>query len=1062
MTEDKKHGSGDEKLVTEAEILNSGGDEQEGELASDLPSLSIRRPVLVLVVNLLIALAGIAALLAVEVRELPDVDRPIVMVRAEYPGASPETMDSEVAGILEGAVARVSGVKDISTSSEENSARVRIEFQPGMDLDTAASDVREAVSRVERRLPDRVEEVIILKADADSSPIVNIAMMSDELLAEEMSQLAEKDIIPELISVEGVADVNIYGARARQLRVVVDPLRLTSYGISVSEVAAALRQAAFDVPAGSFRSEDQELIVRADASTVTADQVANIIVRGTLRVGDVANVFFGPEDAYNYTRLDGRQVIGLGVVRQARSNTIQISDDVRAAVDRLNERFGNIELRVTNDDADFIRRSVEEVVVSLLLTVGIVIGTIWLFMGSLRATLVPSVAIPVALIGTLAAIWLFGFSVNILTLLALVLATGLVVDDAIVVLENIQRRRGQGLGPRAGAVLGTRQVFFAVVTTSVVLISVFVPIAFLPSTAGRLFREFGFVLAVAVGISSFVALSLVPAMASRLPDQAEGNRLNRGLVRLGSSLRLFYERSVGATLRHPLLTLGAGLLIALGAASAFQMLTQELLPPEDRGIIYVNAGGPDGVGLGYMERQADKMERILQPLVESGEIASMFTIVGTYDPNQARIVAPLADWGDRNRSQQDIMMALREPLEQIPGARVNVGSGNSLNLRGGGTGSVQVALLGNEYNEIFEAAKVFTRAIEEEGGALSRPDISYNPTQPQLSVEIDRRRAADLGVDLDTISATLRAMIAGDEIVDLNVNDEAVPILLESTTGKINDPTDLVNLYVTADNGNLVPLSSVVTVTEEGVAAQLDREAQRRAIEVDVEVRPGYPLQSAVDDLRRIAAETLPGNVSMLLLGEAATLQETSSEVAITYGIALLVVFLVLCAQFEGFTSALVVTLIIPFGIAAAVFALFLSGTSVNIYSQIGLVMLIGLMAKNGILLVEFADQLRDRGYEVLEAIKTGASVRLRPVAMTMISTILGGLPLILSDGAGAEAREAIGWVIFGGLGMAALFTLYLTPSLYLLIARFSSARAEESKRLAEELQAAERLAHDH
>jgi hydrophobe/amphiphile efflux-1 (HAE1) family protein len=1042
--------------------LTEAGDDQTTAVTNDLPSLSIRRPVLVLVVNLLIALAGIAALMAVDVRELPDVDRPVVMVRAEFPGASPETMDAEVISLIEGAVARVSGIKHIESASEENSGRIRIEFAPGVDLDNASSDVREAVSRISRRLPERLEQVLVIKADDDSDSIVNIAVLTDSLMEEDLTHIVEKDIIPALISIEGVADVQLYGDRQRLLRVVVDPLRLTSYGLSVTDVANVLRQASFDVPAGSFRSEDQELIVRADASVVTAEQVANIIIRDTRRIGDIANVFFAPEDANSITRLDGRSVIGLGVVRQARSNTINISSAVHNTVDQLNQRFANLELTITDDSAVFIRSSVREVLITLMLTVAIVISTIWIFMGSLRATLVPSVAIPVALIGTVAAIWVLGFSINILTLLALVLATGLVVDDAIVVLENIQRRRSQGLGARAAAVLGTRQVFFAVVTTSVVLISVFVPIAFLPSTAGRMFREFGFVLAVAVGISSFVALSLVPAMASRLPGEKKTNVLTRSLADLGNRLRDFYSASLTKVLRHPWLVLPAAFVVAIGAASLYTALDQELLPPEDRGMIRVQASGPDGVGIGYMERQTEKVEQVLRPLVAAGEVQSLFTIVGTFDPNRSRITVPLVDWSQRERSQQAIMNSLQEPMDAITGVQVSIDSSNSLNLRGGG-GGIDVALIGNEYQEIFTAAKEFSLAIEEgRFPNLTNPEISYEPTQPQLSVEIDRRRAADLGIDLDNLATTLRAMIDGDEIIDLNVGDEAIPIVLESSTGEIDDPTDLVNLYVSARDGNLLPLSSVVSLKEEGVAAQLDRQAQRRAIEVEMEVAPGYPLQSAVDDLRQLAEEVLPTNVNMILLGEAATLQETSREVAITYAIALAVVFLVLCAQFEGFTSAVVVTLIIPFGIAAAIFALFLTGTSVNIYSQIGLVMLIGLMAKNGILLVEFADQLRDRGYELYEAIHQGAVVRLRPVSMTIISTVLGGLPLILSTGAGAEARSSIGWVVFGGLGIAALFTLYLTPTLYLLIARFSSARAGESQRLAEELDHAEMLKHHH
>ncbi|MDH4054059.1 MAG: efflux RND transporter permease subunit [Gammaproteobacteria bacterium] len=1025
---------------------------------NDLPSLSIRRPVLVLVLNLLILLAGIAAILAVETRELPDVDRPIVSVRAEYPGASPETMDAEVISVIEGAVARVSGIQNIRSSSEENAGRMRIEFRPDVNLDSAASDVREAVNRIARELPDRLEQVIVVKADNDSEAIVNIAVRSDVLIEEELTRIVEKDIIPELISIDGVADVRPFGNRKRMLRVVVDPLRLTSYGLSVTDVATTLRLVPFDVPAGSFRSEDQELIVRADASVVSAAQIADIIIRDSIRIGDIANVYFGPEDAEAYTRLNGQSVIGLGVIRQAKANTVRISDGVHAVVDRINARVNNLELTITDDQAIFVRSSITEVLITLSITIAIVIATIWLFMGSLRATLVPSIAIPVALIGTVAAIWLAGFSINILTLLALVLATGLVVDDAIVVLENIQRRRAQGLGARAAAVLGTRQVFFAVVTTTAVLISVFVPIAFLPSTAGRLFREFGVVLAIAVAISSFVSLSLVPAAASRLPAAGDGSRFNRAAAKFGNSLRNFYASSLSKMLDRPWIPLLVALVFAAGAALLYQQLDRVLIPPEDRGVVNVDAAGPDGTGIGYMNRQTQKIEDILQPLVDSGEASSLFTIVGTWDPNRSRVTVPLVDWDDRQRSQQEIAASLEEPLSRIPGARVSVSGSNSLNLHRSG-GELEVALVGNDYYTIFEAAKILAANIEDRLPDLSDPRISYDPTQPQLSVDIDRRRASDLGIDLDNLAATLRAMIDGDELVDLNVEDEAVPILLESSSGDINDPSDLVNLYVSTNSGQLVPLSSVVTLSEQGVATQLDRHAQRRAIEVSIQLPPNFPLQTAVDDLRALADEVLPSNVSMILLGEAATLEETSREVAFTYAIALAVIFLVLAAQFEGFTSAVVVTLIVPFGVAAAIYALFLTGTSINIYSQIGLVLLIGLMAKNSVLLVEFADQLRDRGYGIREAIETGATVRLRPVAMTMISTILGGLPLILSDGAGAEARSSIGWVVFGGLGIAALFTLYLTPMLYLMLARFSAARAEESSRLADELQQARGIA---
>jgi hydrophobe/amphiphile efflux-1 (HAE1) family protein len=1004
------------------------------------------------VLNLLIALAGVAAIVAIEVRELPDVDRPIVTVRANYPGASPETMDAEVISRIEGAVARVSGVKTIQSSSEETNGRIRIEFRPGTDLNSASADVREAVSRIARQLPDRLEQVTVVKADDDSRAIVNLAVMSDTLMDDDLSHIVETDIIPQLVSIDGVADVQISGARQRLLRVVVDPLRLTSYGLSVSDVANVLQQASFDVPAGSFRSQDQELLVRADASVVTAEQVSDLIIRDTRRIGDVAQVYFGPEDATSYTRLDGRNVIGLGIVRQAQSNTIRISNGVQEAVELLNKRFDNLEIVITDDNATFIRSSMREVLTTLMITVMIVVATIWLFIGSIKATLIPSLAIPVALIGTVAGIWMLGFSINILTLLALVLATGLVVDDAIVVLENIQRQRALGVGARAAAVIGTRQVFFAVITTSVVLVSVFVPIAFLPSTAGRLFREFGFVLALAVAISSFVALSLVPAMAARLPVESKPNRFHLMLQRQGLKLRGVYERLLQRVVHHPVSVLALAAILGVAAFSLYQGLDEELLPSEDRGMVRVVASGPDGVGIPYMEKQTYLIEDKLMSLLERGEASSIYSVIGRWDPNLTFVSVPLADWSERERSQQEIIAELRKSMGELTGVRASVFSDNSLNLRRGGGGGIRVALVGNNYNEIFLAAQEFTKAIDATGGTLSEPDISYEPTQPQLSIEIDRRRAADLGVDLDDLASTLRAMIDGDEIIDLNVGDEAIPVVLESASGEINDPTDLINLYVTAKNSRLLPLSSIVTLKEEGVATELDRHAQRRAIEVEVKVQSGYPLKSAVGELERIAADVLPNGIDMILLGEAATLDESSQEIALTYLIAVLVVFLVLCAQFEGFTSAIVITLIIPFGVAAAIFALFLSGTSVNVYSQIGLVMLIGLMAKNGILLVEFADQLRDQGYGLIEAIIEGSKVRFRPVVMTLMSTVLGGLPLILSSGAGAEARASIGWVIFGGLGIAAIFTLFLTPALYSLIARFSNARAHEAERMHKEL----------
>lgn len=1025
-------------------------------MTNDLPSLSIRRPVLIVVLNLLIAIAGLAALSGLEVRELPDVDTPTVTVTASYPGASPETVDAEVTSRLEGAVARVSGVKNIYAQSEENSARVRVEFRPGINLEDAANETRESVSRVQRQLPQDVEQVSIIRADNDAQAVVSLAISSNTLDMETLTERVDTDVAPLFLSIPGVADVSLSGDRARVLRVSVDPLRLTSFGLSMTDIADALVLAPFDVPAGSIQSADQALIVRADATSVSAQDVGDIVVSGDIRINDVASVYFGPADSSSVVRLDGQPVIGVGVIRQASSNTIEISDEVLAMVADLDKRFTDMDIVVTADDAEFIRDSVKEVVVSLSLTVALVVVTLLVFIGSWRATIVPALSIPVSLAGALGIIWAMGFSINILTLLALVLATGMIVDDAIVVSENIQRRRGMGLGARAAAVVGTREVFFAVIATTAVLASVFIPIAFLPSTAGRLFREFGGVLAGAVIISSFVALSLVPALTARLAvkKQKQSGFFHATFGRFGHACLRVYQYTLVKALKYAWLVGVLSLLAGGGAYLLAKNIDNELLPSEDRGTIRIFARGPDGAGLNFMDRQAEKMEEMLLPYVENGTIDSIYTVVGRWDPNIVFITAPLQHWDDRDKSLQDVVSEIRPGLQNIPGAPGNAFGGNSLNLRGQG-GGLEIALTGDTYDNIHKAAMAFAATLESELPELGRPRVSYDPTQPQMRVNIDRRRAEELGVPLSDIASTLTAAVNGDDIADLNVGDQAIPIMLQTNNRSTVNPSDLTNLYVKSNDGNLIPLSSLAYITEEGVAAELERQAQRRAIKVEMELPEDIPLSEVVENVRTLAQQNLPDGIGLVFLGEAQTYEETSQQVALTYVLAFVIVLLVLAAQFESVNSAVVVMLTVPFGIAAAIYALYLTSTSINIYSQIGLVMLIGLLAKNAILLIEFADQLRDKGLSVYDAIVEAGKVRLRPIMMTLVSTILGGLPLILSTGAGAEARNAIGWVVFGGLGIAVVFTLYLTPVLYLALARFTKPRADETDRLEREMEAA-------
>ena len=1014
-----------------------------------LPGLSVRRPFLAGVMNLLIIIAGVAALFGIEVRELPDIDRPIVTVRANYPGASPTTVDAEVTSLVEGAVARVAGVVAVRSSSEEGNFRMRAEFRADRELDDAANDVREAVSRVLPQLPDGVEDLFVVKAEQDARPIMNIAVWSDTDPIDVLTRRADDEIIPELTAVDGVADVVVFGARERVLRVEVSPARLAAYGLSVGEVAEVLSAAQFDVPVGSFSAGQIEVLVRANATVADPARSEGLMIRDPVRLGDLASVYFGLATSESVARLDGRLVLNLGIIRQAQSNTVGISTEVQKALRQLEQRFPDLKFELTSDDADFIRGAIKEVLTSLALALIIVVCVVWLFMGRLTAALVPATAIPIALMGSVAAIWLIGYSVNLVTLLALVLATGLVVDDAIVVTENIERRRADGIGPRAASVIGARQVFFAVIATTVTLIAVFVPISFLPSDAGRLFAEFGFVLAITVSISSFVALSVCPMSAARLPSLGVGNGGIMG--RMGSRLLRGYAAILKPLLAVPMLTLvGAGVLAA-GASLVYGQLGEELTPPEDRGAVVVRLQGPDGSGLDFTDRQVEAVEQMFNPALDSGDAEGIYSVTGWYDLNRGYIGARLKHWDERETGQREIESGIRLKLAMLAGAQARVSSGNSLGLRRGSDGGISMALTGPSYPVIAEAADAFALELANLPG-LSGVRLQYQATQPQLSITIDRARAADLGVSMSTLSATLRVLIDEDEITEITIDDQAIPIILQSAAGAVRDPNDLLNLYVRSEAGHLAPLSQLVTFSEAGVAAELDRHGQRRAVEIDASVAPDLSLRDAVDQVRALAAETLPPGVGLLLLGEAAALDETSNALMATYIIALVVVFLVLVAQFESLTSAAVVMVTVPFGVCAAIYALWLTDTTINIYSQIGVIMLIGIMAKNGILLVEFADQLRDKGLTAGEAASQAATERLRPIAMTLASTVLAGLPLIVGGGPGAEARAAIGWVVFGGLGIAAVFTLFLTPAAYALIADFTRNRASAGIALEAEL----------
>lgn len=1027
---------------------------QDSKLA--FTALFVRRPILAAVLNTLLVVAGLAALVGVEVRELPDVDRPTISVRTTYEGAAPETIDQEVTQTIEGAVARVSGVKSISSNSQFGTSRVTLEFGDNVDLAVAANDVRDAIGRVTNQLPDDADEPQIIKADSDSQPIMRLAVTSTTLSMEDLTKLVDDEIIDRLAAVDGVADVELYGDQEKVFRVDLNQAALASRGLTVTDVSNALASAALDVPAGSLKSTTQDIVVRATASLTKPEDFSNLLIKNNIRLRDVATVMLGADDESTSLRSNGVQGVGLGVIRQAQSNTLSISTGVKAAVDTMSANLPEgTRIVVTSDDAVFIEGALHEVELALGLSALIVVVVLYLFLRDWRATLIPAITMPVALIGTIVAIYMVGFSINILTLLAIVLATGLVVDDAIVVLENIVRRRTEGMGPRAAAVLGTQEVFFAVIATTATLAAVFIPLSFLPGQLGGLFREFGFVLAFAVGLSSIVALTLCPMLASRMLK--EGLKEPTGpLAWFGNVFASTYKSTLSACLNNPLIVIVVALIFSGLSWIAFGMIQNELTPREDRASIMMRVTAPQGVSLEYTRDQLQRIEENLQPLRDSGEIRNIYSITGMNgSSNTGFMVLTLAPWADRERTQNQIAADVTSAANRVPALRGNAMQPNSLRIRGAGNG-LQMAMVGSNYAALTAATQKLLLSMEE-SGLFDTPRFDNEPNQAQISVSIDRERASDLGIDITGLSRAMQSLLEGRSIVDVFVDGDAIPVRLLSSTRPINDPTDLENVFLKTGDGKIVPMSVIATLKENAVAPQLNREQQLPSVGFTANLKDGVSLGEALQKVNELSQSVMPPGARLLPLGEAATLEENSSGMLLTFGFAIAIIFLVLAAQFESVLSSVIIMSTVPLGLACAVIALLVTGSSLNVYSQIGLVLLVGVMAKNGILIVEFANHLRDQGATVREAIEKATSIRLRPVMMTMIATILGGVPLVLAQGAGAEARIALGWVIVGGLGFATLVTLYITPVSYLLIARFAKPQADEEIRLHRELELAAR-----
>ena len=1010
-----------------------------------LSDLSVRRPVFAAVLSLLLIAFGLLSFDRLPLREYPDINPPIVSVETRYPGASAQVVETKITQLVEDAIAGIEGIRTISSASRDGRSQVTVEFEVERDIDAAANDVRDRVARTVDRLPEEADPPEIAKADANTQQIMWLSLSSDRLSQLELSDYARRFVQDRLAMVSGVASVRIGGEREYAMRVWLDRQALAARGLTVLDVEAALRRENVELPAGTVESFEREFTVRVERSYSTAGDFAALVLRQgsdgyLVRLGDVARVEVGPANDRSELRANGVPTIGLGVSAQAKANVLDTARSVKAELARMSSGLPEgMEIVAGYDASIYIEQAIFEVYKTLLVATGLVVLVIYLFLGSFRAMLVPALTVPVSLTAAFIVLWAMGFSVNLLTLLALVLSIGLVVDDAIVVLENVYRRVEAGEPPLLAAYRGARQVGFAVIATTLVLVAVFVPIAFMEGNLGRLFSEFSLAIAGAVCFSSLVALTLVPMAASKLLRPA-GERAGPAAL-VDQAFSLFsrtYSHSLGGLIRRPLWVSGFLLAVVAGGWQLFTSLPQEYAPTEDRSSFFVIMNAPEGASFEYTQRYARDMENVLLPLLDKGEAYRVLISTPLFGSgasvNNSIAIVSLENWDQRERSTQEIVGGLFPSLMGMPGVRAFPIQPAALGQRGFST-PVQFVLGGDTYEALAEWRDAFL-AKASENPRLLNLDADYKEVKPQLLIQVDRNRAADLGVSVSEVGRTLETMLGSRRVTTYLDRGEEYDVILQAEDADRRTPGDIENLYVrAAKSGALVPLSSLVTVSEGADAATLNRFNRLRSITISANLAPGYTLGEALTFLRGIAEETLPTEARIDYKGQSRELQESSSSVLVTFSLALLVVFLVLAAQFESFIHPLVIMLTVPLAVVGALLGLELSGGSLNIYSQIGIVMMVGLAAKNGILIVEFANQLRDAGASVEEAIKEAARLRLRPIVMTSISTVIGVLPLILGGGAGAESRMAIGVVVFAGVLFSTVLTLGVVPTFYRLLA---------------------------
>ena len=1003
-----------------------------------LSELCIRKPVFATVLSLVVMLIGFVSFTRLTVREYPNIDPPVVQVQTIYRGASAEVMESAVTRVIEESIAGIEGIDFLRSVTRQESSQISVRFKLGRDVEAAANDVRDRVGRVRGRLPDEIDEPIIAKVEADAQPVLYLAFSSDRHSQLEITDFADRFVKDRLQSISGVAEARIFGERRYAMRIWLDAARLAAYNLAPQDVESALLRQNLEVPAGRIESKETEFTVLAETDLREPDQFGAIILKQVagypVRLRDVGHVERGALDERISVRFKGKPAVAIGVVKQAVANPLDIAKGVRAELPFIAANLPDgMKVEVAHDTSVFIQASIDSVFHTIGEAVILVVIVVFLFLRSARATLIPVVTIPTSLLGAFALMYALGFTVNTLTLLAMVLAIGLVVDDAIVVLENIYRHIEEGMAPIEAALLGSKEIGFAVIAMTLTLAAVYAPIGFMSGTTGRLFTEFAWALAGAVIVSGFIALTLSPMMCSRmLKHQASHGRLYNFIERILVSVADGYRSLLRGTLRMRSLVLLAGLAFAASSYFVFKTLKPELSPVEDRGTIMSFFIGPEGATINFMEKYARRFEDIFGNVPEA---QAFFVVSGNPIVSQGVSFARLTPWDERERKQQTIVNTLIPQMKSLPGVLAYATNPPSLG-QNASSRPVWLALQSQvEYSELSGMVEKVLREAEALP-QLANLETRLKLNKPEIKVTVNREKAADVGAEVETIGRTLETMLGGRQVTRYKQGGKQYDVIVQVANVERTNPDDLSKIYVRGANGQMIQLSNLVDLREDVAPRELARMNQLRSADITANVAPDYSQGEALAALEAAARRVLPASVQIDYIGQSREFVQASGDIYFTFVLALLFIYLVLAAQFESFVDPFIIMLTVPLSMTGALLALKFGGGTMNIYSQVGLVTLVGLITKNGILIVEFANQLQDQGRSRLEAVIEASALRLRPILMTTGAMVLGAVPLAAATGAGAESRNQIGLVIVGGLVLGTILTLFVVPTVYTLLGR--------------------------